>query len=145
MSELSFALMETGALLPHEEVEEDRLASLTDEIRRDGCLREPVLVDRVTLIILDGHHRVQALQALGCLLVPAYLVDYRSQGIQVWPWRQDTPVDKDSVVDRGLARRPYPPRTSRHVLAGAPGPRPVDLAFLAALGEEVGLQAVADR
>jgi len=126
----SFALVEARALLPHEEVEGDRLARLTEEIRRDGHLRQPVLVDRGSMVILDGHHRVRALQTLGCLLVPAYLVDYRSQEIQVWPWRQDTPVNKDSVVERGLNRAPYPPRTSRHVLGETPGPRPVDLAFL---------------
>lgn len=135
---LSFGLVEAAALLPHERVEPDRLTRLIEEIRRDGCLREPVLVDRGSLVILDGHHRVQALRTLGCRLVPVYLVDYRSTAVRVGPWRADVPVDKDSVVARGLAGTPYPPRTSRHVLEGPVRRRPLDLRLLARLGEAAG-------
>lgn len=134
LSALAFALVEAVALLPHEQVEPDRLARLVEAIRRDGCLYEPVLVDRGSLVILDGHHRVQALRALGCRLVPVYLVDYRSPAVRVGAWRAGLPVDKEAVVARGLAGTPYPPRTSRHVLEGAARRRPVDLGILAGLG-----------
>jgi hypothetical protein len=136
VSEASFALVEAVALFPHEQIEAERLAQLTEEIRRDGQLREPVLVDRGSLVILDGHHRVQALQTLGCQMIPAYLVDYRSPAIQVWPRRPGISVTKDSVVGRGLTHFLYPPRTSRHVLGESLRPRPVDLDLLTRLGQE---------
>jgi len=128
-----FALIEGGALLPHEQVEEERLTRLLEEIGQDGYLREPVLVDHRSLVILDGHHRVRALLGLGCRLVPAYLVDYGSEAIEVWPRREDIPVDKAAVVERGTSGRLWPPRTSRHVLRQALKPRPVGLALLVRL------------
>jgi ParB-like chromosome segregation protein Spo0J len=72
----SFALVETAALVPHEEVDQERLLLLVKQIARDGALFSPVMVDRSSMVILDGHHRVNALKLLGCILTPVYLVDY---------------------------------------------------------------------
>lgn len=139
----SFALLEATALLPHEQIEGERLVRLTRTISRDGYLRQPVLVDRSSLVILDGHHRVGALAILGYAIVPAYLVDYRGTRVRVRSRRAGVAVDKDGVVERGTGRRPYPPRTSRHVFDEVPPPRPIDLELLATLGTALAGEAPA--
>jgi len=93
-----------------------------------------VVVDRVSFVILDGHHRVLALQRLGCGLIPAYLVDYSDPGIVVWPRRREIPVSKESVIASGLCGRLYPPKTSRHEWAYPLNERPVPLALLRGAG-----------
>jgi hypothetical protein len=130
MNLLAFGLLELASLSRHEEVVPEHLAALTAEIERDGELREPVIVDRRTLVILDGHHRVEAMRALGCALVPAYLVDYDDASIAVLPWRAGIVVTKETVVRTGLSGNPYPPKTSRHVLPGGLPPRPTPLGRL---------------
>ncbi len=125
-----FGLLELSALLRHEETQPEHLAALTREIEQDGELRQPIVVDRHTLVILDGHHRVEALRDLGRTLVPVYLVDYGDPAIAVFPRRADVEVTKESVVQSGLLDRPYPPKTSRHVLPGGLPARPIPLGRL---------------
>lgn len=126
----SFALVETAALVPHEEVDQERLLLLVKQIARDGALYSPVMVDRSSMVILDGHHRVNALKLLGCSLTPVYLVDYRDPSIRVTQWRKDVKVSKRSVVEAGLSGRPYPPRVSKHEWGFPPKERPVPLSLL---------------
>ncbi len=126
----SFALIETAALVPHEQVDQDRLLLLVKQIARDGALYSPVMVDRSSMVILDGHHRVSALKLLGCDLTPVYLVDYRDPSVRVTQWREDVKVSKQSVVEAGLSGQPYPPRVSRHEWGFPPKERPVPLSLL---------------
>ncbi len=126
----AFALIDAAALLSHEQVEDAHLSELVEQIGRDGVLFRPVVVDRHSLVILDGHHRVLALRRLGCALVPAYLVDYFDSGIAVMPRRPEIPVSKDSVIATGLRGRLYPPKTSRHEWEYPLEERPVPLAVL---------------
>ncbi len=127
---VAFGLVELCSLLRHEETLPGHLAELTDEIARDGELRCPIVVDRRSLVILDGHHRARALENLGCTLAPVYLVDYLDPGICVVARRPDIPVTKEAVVRTGLSGIPYPPKTSRHVLPGDLPPRATRLALL---------------
>ncbi|NPV70958.1 MAG: ParB N-terminal domain-containing protein [Firmicutes bacterium] len=122
-----FRLLRLCGLKAHEHVDQRHLLELADEIRRDGELRQPVLVDERSMVILDGHHRVAALKRLGCLLVPSYLVDYSDDQITVWPRRPDIPITKQNVVRMGLNGTLYPPKTSRHEWPLIPPPAPVPL------------------
>jgi len=138
----TFALVDSARLLPHEQVDAGRLEQLAQEIAGDGVLREPVLVDGRSLVILDGHHRVQVLRSLGCSLIPVYLVDYYDPAVQVRSWREDVRVDKASVLRRGLGQTPFPPRTSRHTVSGVLPPRPVSLGLLMTRFQLTGASAI---
>ncbi len=127
---IAFALLKVDSLLIHEQVDATHLAVLTARLLDDGEVRQPVIVDRESRVILDGHHRVTALRGLGCTLVPAYLVDYADPGIKVMPRRPEIPVSKVSVVETGLSGHPYPPKTSRHVFPFEPAAKPVPLSAL---------------
>lgn len=100
----------------HEETRPDYLEKLSNEIRADGFLRRPIVADLRTKVILDGHHRVNALRSLGCSKIPVYFVDYLSPLIQVLPWRQGEKVTKGMVLKAGMNGPKLPPKTTRHMV-----------------------------
>lgn len=108
-------LVPIEVLRPHERVIEKHVTELMNDIVRDGRLIYPILVDRETMIILDGHHRVEALKRLGARYIPAILVDYRGDGVKVSSWRENWAVSKEDVVRAGIEGNLLPPKTSRHI------------------------------
>lgn len=103
-------------LREHEQIESERLRQIQEEIRREGKLRHPILVDKRSWVILDGHHRFRAYKELGFETIPCMLVDYRSDVVSVRPRRPDIAVSKDEVIRRALDGNPFPPKTTQHVL-----------------------------
>jgi len=83
---LEIKLEEVEKLHIHEEVIPDILRKLTEEIRADGYVKHPVIVDSKTLVVLDGMHRVAAIENLGCRFIPVCLVDYENPHILVGCW-----------------------------------------------------------
>ena len=109
-------LLPLSILLPHEEVVEERVKELLASLKEEGQ-KKPILVERNTFIILDGHHRVEGLRRLGKSSVKAVLVDYRDKRILVKSWREGERVTKRDVLRIALLGRRFPPKTSRHVMA----------------------------
>jgi hypothetical protein len=103
---------------PHEQTRPELLSELLEEIARDGVLKLPVLVERKHHVILDGHHRWEALRRLGCRRIPAYVVDYASEEISLttWPGAIVATVTKAEVVAHGVTGDLFPPKTTRHLL-----------------------------
>ena len=116
---MRFALVDLDRLRPHEQTQPRLLGMVLEEIRRAGYVRRPILVESRHLVILDGHHRYEALKRLGCTRVPAYLVDYEDDGIGLttWPQAKVKRVTKEEVVDRALRGDPFPPKTTRHLVS----------------------------
>ena len=83
---LDLALLEIDSLLLHEETIPPIVSSLSKSLEKEGFLRDPVIVDHESLVVLDGMHRVTVLRRLGCKLVPVCLVDYDSPEIKVERW-----------------------------------------------------------
>jgi L-serine kinase (ADP) len=110
-----FELIAPALLLPHEDIDAARLDRLIDEIKSSHVFYPPVLVDRATRVILDGHHRWQASERLAFAVVPCYTVDYFNDStIHVLSRRPDIEVTKQSVIDIALAGKTYPKKTTRH-------------------------------
>lgn len=109
-------VLDISELKGHERTQPALLDRIREEIRRDRCLRKPILVADRDLVILDGHHRFEALRQLGCRRIPAYVVDYGSEVVRVdvWPDATVRAVTKDEVIRRGVTGDPFPPKTSRH-------------------------------
>src|SRR5438445_13399659 len=98
--------------LGHERIRPALLEQLMDHIRKDGYLRRPVLVADGELVILDGHHRVEAVRALGARRIPAYLIDYFSDIVHLatWPDADVSVVTKEDVIRRGRTYDLFTPK-----------------------------------
>jgi len=128
-SSLRFRLIEIRRLHGHEQIRPALLHELTEQIRQDGILKRPVLVADRDFVILDGHHRVEALRSLGCKRIPVYLVDYESDFVRLgtWPDAIVKVVRKREVIRRGLSNDLFPPKTTRHTLTVLLEDHPTDL------------------
>jgi len=109
-------LVEINDLKEHEEIRPPYLEELKNQILCDGILKMPIAVDRETYVILDGHHRLQALKRIGCTRIPVLLVDYQSPDIRVHAQREGETVTKEMVLETGLCGGRMPPKTSRHMV-----------------------------
>jgi len=111
-----FVIFEIEELREHEEIRPDYLEALKNEIQLDGILKMPICIDKNTCIILDGHHRLQALKRLGCKKIPCVLVDYQSPEIKVIAWREGETMTKEKIIGTALSGKRMPSKTSRHMI-----------------------------
>lgn len=111
-------LVETASLRGHEEVIPDNLETRTSKLLSKGFYK-PIIVDRGSMVILDGHHKWTAAKSLGLTRVPAILVDYlNDEGVlvDVWPDCGKESITKTEVLEMGVSGDVFPPKTSRHTL-----------------------------
>ena len=104
-STISFriTLIDLNDLKPHEEIIEQLVTELAKNIRDQNEVRDPLIVDQQSLVILDGMHRYNALKILGCRRAPACLVEYDDQRIGVGAWfRLFNADDPDSLATEAL-------------------------------------------
>ncbi len=115
---LRIRLVLVDALRSHEGLDPGLLSQLRTVIEREGAIHEPILVEETHLVILNGHHRYAALRDLGCLRIPAYVVDYFDPRIELrlWPGAIVEKVTKEEVITRGMSGNLFPPKTTRHVV-----------------------------
>jgi hypothetical protein len=85
-------------LKPHEEVIEEAVAKLAREMRQDGFVRDPLIVDRDEHVILDGMHRFSSLERLRCRFAPCCLLDYMSPKITVGSWYRVFTVERPKSI-----------------------------------------------
>jgi L-serine kinase (ADP) len=111
-----FALVPLSELREHEEVEPAAVRALADRIRAEGVVRDPIWIARGSGVILNGHHRFQALSALGAVRAPAWVFDYDDPSVELERWSPGPPVTKAHVLERAVAGVRFPPKTTKHVL-----------------------------
>ena len=111
-------LVETVSLRGHEEVIPDNLETRTSKLLSKGFYK-PIIVDRESMVILDGHHKWTAAKSLGLARVPVIMVDYLvDEGVlvDVWPDCGKESITKTEVLEMGVSGDVFPPKTSRHTL-----------------------------
>lgn len=109
-----YAIVPARTLTPHEETDPKDVERLAKRLREDGTVRDPVIVDEGSRVILDGHHRFQALKRLGCSWIPCHMLDYTDPAVRVESWTDGTPMSKTQLVSDALQGELYPVKTSRH-------------------------------
>ncbi len=97
MARIELKNIRIASLIPHEDVLESRVREIVEDIKVRG-LKYPIVVDRESRIIIDGHHRVEAFKRLGITKIPAVLVDYGSDLVDIKRWfyiykRKNEPID----------------------------------------------------
>ncbi|MDG7044999.1 MAG: ParB N-terminal domain-containing protein [Nitrososphaerota archaeon] len=109
-------LVDIQKLREHEETDPGRLRRILAAIEADCVLKNPLVADYRTLVILDGVHRLNALRLIGCLVAPVCLVNYMSDDIVVYSKDHSTIINKRDVILAGFSDKKFPPRTTWHMI-----------------------------
>lgn len=107
-------MLPINKLLAHEQVSQQRLAVMMSLINQRGEIINPIIIDKKTRVILDGHHRAESLRRLGYRLAPVMAVDYFSDKVRVFLRRKE--LIKEMVLSRALKKRLLPDKTTRHLI-----------------------------
>lgn len=83
---LVFGLIDPHELFPHEETIPSHLGELVHDLQRRGVQLDPILVDTRTRVVLDGMHRLVALDRLGARRVVTCFVDYEDPALRLERW-----------------------------------------------------------
>lgn len=125
------SFIDAHRLHAHEQFVEARVAELQAKMAKQGAVPVAIVADAKSLVILDGHHRYEALKRLGCRRVPVMLVDYHRADIRVSTWREgESPPEKDEVIAQALVGKLFPPKSTRHFFPWKFAEHPVPLAHL---------------
>lgn len=121
-------------LKPHEEIKPRNRDKLLEMTKRWGGYTKPLIVDRTTGAILDGHHRFSIALELNLAQLPVIAVDYLLDDtieVDVWPSSGLESLTKEKVIEMSLSGNVFPPKTSRHRIADHLPPIHVPLEVLA--------------
>lgn len=99
-------------LKPTEEIISSHLRELTVRMLASRRWQTPILVERSTLIIMDGHHRRAFALQEKFSRVPCILLSYSQ--VLLESRRTDLLVTPADVISRGLNGKLYPPKSTRH-------------------------------
>ncbi len=114
---VSVDLHPLNALLPHEETDASYRQALKKEMAENRYVR-PIVADRQSGTVLDGHHRLHAARELGLVRIPVVFLDYGDGAIVVESWRAGSPVAKKDVLDRAKEGSLFAPKTTKHMFQG---------------------------
>jgi hypothetical protein len=104
---LKVALEDVWNLKLHERVIPEFIKKLKDSILSERVIKDPVMVDDKSLVVLDGMHRVVALRELGYSYIPCCLIDYRLPIVQLGAWYRVITGDKSTAEIAELVRSSF--------------------------------------
>tara|TARA_B100000900_G_scaffold95257_1_gene78388 strand:+ start:16571 stop:16978 length:408 start_codon:yes stop_codon:yes gene_type:complete len=116
----SVTLVPLEWLKPHEEIKEKARDKLLQMTKKWGGFTKPLIVDKSTGSLLDGHHRFSVANLLGLTSVPAICVDYLNDEdiiVETWPHSELNIISKTDVINMSLSGDLFPPKTSRHIFS----------------------------
>jgi uncharacterized protein (DUF1015 family) len=104
-------------LKPHECTSRKRVYEVLQMIKSIGKFTQPILVERKSKIILDGHHRVMAMKKLGEKKIPARLVDYKDINVSLRHKNLSSKIIKELVLYLASKKIMLPRKTTRHYVS----------------------------
>lgn len=117
----NFALVPLSGLRPIEKINPKHFQAIEDDINACGIIRKPLIIDKVTMAVLDGSHRYAFLLKHGCELAPVLLCDYDDESIFVgthlghrFEFDSRKWISKKHVRATAISGQLYEPRTTRH-------------------------------
>ncbi|WP_239250907.1 ParB N-terminal domain-containing protein [Candidatus Nitrotoga sp. M5] len=90
----------------------EHAAALAETILSEQLWRIPITLERNSLAVMDGHHRVEAARLLQLQYIPCLFLDYDQ--VTVSTSRQNYVVTPKEIVRRAKSGELYPPKTTRH-------------------------------
>jgi len=133
MRAVEVQLVPLEVLRPHEQTILKKVNQLERMTIRWNAYTKPLLVDRETGTILDGHHRYEIAKRFDLQCLPCVLVDYildDSISVILWPGSDQKEISKEDVLEAASSGNLFPPKTSRHLLSDDLPPISVPLSRL---------------
>jgi len=112
-------LISTNEIRQHEGIDLQHMDELAKKMTKDKCYTHPIIIDRATKMILDGHHRFNAIKKLGGKKIPCLVVNYFNQDITVQTYGKGK-IDKKTIIAMTLGDKLFPPKTTKHYLKKIP-------------------------
>ena len=135
-SEDNVRLVPVEWLKAHEEVKPKNLEKLLEMTLKWDGFTKPLIADKATGTILDGHHRFGVAQRLELARIPAVCIDYLNDDtvqLELWPASELESITKQEVIDMALSANLFPPKTTRHRISDHLPPIHVSLKRLSLL------------
>jgi uncharacterized protein (DUF1015 family) len=123
-------LIKIESIIETEEHIPERVEWLKNVILQEGVWRIPLILERNSLALMDGHHRFNVAKSMGLKRVPAILLDYYSDNVIVNSWRDDVHIDRDVVLQYIKDGKTFPHKTTRHIISPNPDEIEIPLSFL---------------
>ncbi len=101
-------------LLPHEEIIPKRLEEMKHQIQSEQAIDYPIIIDKNTGVIIDGHHRYTTCLEMGLPMIPVLEIDYFSDNVWIEPFRIWEQITKQEVIRYAQSRKRFPPKTTKH-------------------------------
>lgn len=107
-------LINTNNLKPHEHTDPKKIHEVKKSIIEEG-IKYPIVADKKTNIILDGHHRHNIFKNLKIQKIPVFYVNYMDPKIILDSWNGHK-LTKQDVINQVNAGKVYPIKTTKHML-----------------------------
>tara|TARA_B100000900_G_scaffold199677_1_gene169335 strand:+ start:3250 stop:3699 length:450 start_codon:yes stop_codon:yes gene_type:complete len=107
--------VEINLLLPHEKVLVDKKELIKDNLkyRNNELIISTILICSETNLIIDGHHRFNALKELGFRKVPVTLINYFTDSIIT---DDIDSLSKREIISNSINKNLYNPKTTKHLI-----------------------------
>ena len=112
----NFGLIELKKIIPHEEFCIEASLKLADFLKGHHLYQlPPLIIDKKSKVIIDGHHRYEALKTMGKRFAPCILLDYSDQRIIAFQESLQGPeLSKVSIIKRAVKKILYPQKFTCH-------------------------------
>lgn len=84
--EIEISLAPIDKLHLHEETIPKLVDEIASSMLEKKLIKNPVIVDKNSFVVLDGMHRVEAAKKIGCIRMPVCFLDYFNPLIKVGVW-----------------------------------------------------------
>lgn len=101
-------------LVPTEEIDPNRVAALEAQILQAGYWTTPIMVEKDTLLVMDGHHRLSVAKRLQLSTVPVFLLSYDL--VRVEGWRSGEIITPETIFAMARSGGKFPFKTTRHIV-----------------------------
>lgn len=108
----------------------ERVDWLLGKILNEKIWRVPVLLEKKSYAIMDGHHRFNVAKKLGLKRIPAVLLSYNSPNVMISSWRDDFPVNRELIEQYIKADKLFPHKTTKHIIKPYPKEIAIPISFL---------------
>jgi len=113
-------LIPINLIKPHEKTSAARLKFVLADIKTRKIIINPVVADRATYTLLDGHHRLAALKKIKTKKIPVYLVDYQKIKVILRRKKFISPQIKHEIIARSFFGKLFPVKTTKHLVKNRP-------------------------